>query len=180
MSKLPSFAFAAALAMVSSLGCEPENLEGQAATPLSAPGGDSCAAVSPTEITALLPTLEAALALARADEAANGVTGAYAVAARYNREYLEQAIAKVHSLLDWLASLPDPDQTTYAEAYSVAATMNDLLASLPTGGHWAIISSVYHHSDEARRSFELGAQALEVANELRAQGYRCYSAPYLE
>jgi hypothetical protein len=135
---------------------------------LLAPGGDECATVSLTTVESILVPLEAGLALAVADEAASG-----SQASRWNREGFERVIGEVHRVVDYLRQ-DGSDVTTPAKAPAIGLLMGEVMRVLPHNGHWGVVAAADRQSEDARASFELQAQALELANDLRARAYRCY------
>lgn len=167
----------AALAQASA----PEAASCSAESSLSSPGGDQCAVITPEELMQLLILLDEALVHAAADDEANGTTGAYATAAQYQHTLLLSARERVDGTIEWLESpaLAPSETTTPNEAGPVGFRLLDVVRDLVYAGHWAGISAVHHKSVEAQSAFELGAQALELANELRARAYRCYINAYI-
>lgn len=148
---------------------------------LSAPGGDQCLGITPDELLELSDLIDEAVVYAEADDAANGVTGAYAGAATYSRVMLEHARDTVDARIDWLESpaLAPAGVTTYAEAGGIGSGLMTVINDLVLAGHWGGISAIYHHSSDAQSACELAAQAVELANELRTRAQRCYVDAYM-
>jgi hypothetical protein len=150
-----------------------------AGAPALAEDGDDCAALDAASLdTPLLATIGAGLAAANADFATNGETGAYAVAAKYERDYLVAAKEKVKYLQDWMAE-NELDATNASTAASVSASMRQAIGSLQEASWWALISAVYHKSADARTVFEKVTEATDLANALSKRGGRCYMRQYL-
>ena len=64
-------------------------------------------------------------------------------------------------------------------AYNIHGYAREIVTSFPYARHWAIISASYHQSTDARDSYELTSQALNLAGALGAQAGRCYMNQYL-
>jgi hypothetical protein len=165
--------------------CVPSGKEGEHTTrdALSAPGGDQCAQVTDAVFDELRAHLDEGLALAEADFAANGVNGAYAVAAQYSRDGIATAIGELDEHRAWLAgwaSDGDPTSINYVEGGATGSAMWRLIDGLQYSVHWGSISAIYHRSEEARAAVEEVLQAIEIANEIHARGTRCYVDIYLQ
>jgi hypothetical protein len=64
--------------------------------------------------------------------------------------------------------------TTAAEAGTAKEHLRYVLEILPQAAHWAIISEIYHDSQDARRAFEGSIRVLADGNALFADAGRCY------
>ena len=141
---------------------------------------DSCAVLTPAAIDDIITTLSASLVKAEADAAANGTTGAYAVAATYNRDGVRNARDQFVTLRNWLneLGLAAPYVSNTSAAYNVHGTGREAVTQLHHARHWATISIVYHHSSDAYESMELTTQALDQIDTLGAHAARCYIQAY--
>ena len=140
----------------------------------------SCDALTPAAIQAVIDTMLESIDKAQLDVTANGVGGAYASAARDNLTYLAEARDKMLVLQDWLKSVgvDEPFVTNATGAYNVHGYAREAIISLQYARHWAMISTVYHNSTDARDSFELTTAALDLIEPLGAQAGRCYMGTY--
>ncbi|HYR92426.1 MAG TPA: hypothetical protein VE422_50745 [Terriglobia bacterium] len=150
---------------------------------VSAEDGDAsnpCASLTPAALQQVIDVIAQSRTKAQSDMAANGVTGAYAVAAEYNLAYLQDAYDKTLALQSWLQTngLDSPYVTNVSAAYSVHGYVREAVVSLQYARHWAMISVVYHSSADARNSYELTSQALNLIEPLGAQAGRCYMKAY--
>jgi hypothetical protein len=148
---------------------------------LSAPGGDQCAAVTYQSLDNLHALLDEAKLLGDQDVAANGVNGAYALAAVAARDSVAEAIQILDDHVAWLqgwASDGDPTTINYVEGGGTGEVMWQLTDRLQQVVHWGSISAIYHQSEEARGEMEYALQAIEAANEIHARGTRCYVDAY--
>ena len=118
--------------------------------------------------------------------AANGVTGAYAIAAGYNLANLTEARDKMQVLLAWLYAAgvlgvppaPPPFVSNTTGAYNVHSYVREAVISLHYARHWATVSAIWNTSADARDSYELTTQAHELIEPLGAQAGRCLMAPF--
>jgi hypothetical protein len=140
----------------------------------------SCAALTPAAIDDIITTLHTSLAHAEADATANGTTGAYAVAAVYNRDGVKAAHEQFVTLQTWLneQGLAAPYVSNTSAAYSVHGTVREAVSQLHHARHWATISVVYHGSADAHASMEVTSTALERIDTLGANAARCYIEAY--
>jgi len=140
----------------------------------------ACSQLTPSAFTALLDTLTSDLALATADCNANCVTGAYAAAAKANRDYLADVLAKVKETKSWLDTngLSQPYVTNASAAYSVHGLARDNIATLHHARHWSTISAIYHQSNNARLSFDYTSTAIDQLEALGKSGGICYVDQY--
>jgi hypothetical protein len=136
----------------------------------------SCDALTPAAIQAVIDTILGSIDQAKLDVKANGVLGTYASAARDNLTYLTEANDKMLVLQDWLKSVgvDEPFVTNATGAYNVHGYVREAIIPLHYARHWAMISTVYHNSTNARDSFELTTTALDLIEPLGAQAGRCY------
>lgn len=143
---------------------------------------DPCASLTPAAIQQVIDAIAQSRTKAESDVAANGTSGAYAIAAGYNLDYLKEAYDKIIFLQSWLQTngLDSPYVTNASGAYSIHGYVREAVTSLHYARHWATISAVYHKSTDARDSYELTSQALSLADALGAQAGRCYMNPYLQ
>jgi hypothetical protein len=147
---------------------------------------DPCASLTSAAIQAVIDKIIDSRNKAVSDATAHGVTGAYASAARDNLAYLTEARDKMQVLLAWLYGAgvlgvppaPPPYVTNTTGAYNVHSYVRESVVSLHYARHWATISAVYHRSADARDSYELATQALDLIEPLGAQAGRCYMEPY--
>jgi hypothetical protein len=141
---------------------------------------DSCSALTPSAIQQVINSITQSRASATQDVAANGTTGAYALAAKYNLEYLTTARDQWLSLQSWLKQhqLDTPYVSNASAAYTVHGYVRDSVEGLHIARHWATISVAYHKSQAARTSYEQTTQALMQAETVGAAAGRCYMAPY--
>ena len=65
-------------------------------------------------------------------------------------------------------------------AYNIHGYVREVVGPLHHARHWATISAAYHKSTDARDSYELTSQALNLAEALGAQAGRCYMNHYLQ
>jgi hypothetical protein len=140
----------------------------------------ACQSLTPVAIQNTISRMNASLAQANIDFGKNGVNGAYAVAAKYNRDYIVLARDLIVSLQTWLKNmgLDSPYVTNASAAYNVYGYIRDSVPHLHHARHWAAISAVYHSSKAARQSIELTTQALNLLEPLSAQATRCYVDQY--
>lgn len=147
---------------------------------------DPCVSTTNAAIEAVIDKIIESRNKAVSDDAANGVTGAYASAARDNLSYLTDARDKMQVLIAWLHDIgvlgvppdPPPYVTNISASYNVHSTVRETVISLHYARHWALVSASYHKSADARNSYELTTQALDVIEPLGAQAGRCYMEPY--
>jgi hypothetical protein len=144
-------------------------------------GPDPCASLTPAAIQHVIDVIAQSRAKAESDVAANGETGAYASAARDNLAYLVEAHNKMVALQNWLkdAGIDSPYVTNASGAYNIHGYVREIVTSLHYARHWAIISASYHSSVDARDSYELTTQALNLVEALGSQAGRCYMNQYL-
>ena len=140
----------------------------------------ACQSLTPVAIQNTVAQMNASLAQADVDFGKNGATGAYAIAAKYNRDYIVLGRDVIVRLQIWLknSSLDTPYVTNASAAYSVYGYIRDSVSHLHYARHWAAISAVYHNSKAARQSIELTTQALGLLEPLSAQATRCYVDQY--
>lgn len=149
-------------------------------TPVDDP--DPCAALTPAAIQQIIDVIAQSRTKAESDVAANGANGAYAIAAPYNLDYLKAAHDKMIALQSFLQTegLDTPYVTNASAAYNVHGYVREVVVALHYARHWATISAVYHKSTDARDSYELTSQALNLAEALGAQAGRCYMNAYFQ
>jgi len=141
----------------------------------------SCRSLTPAAIQGVIDEIAESLTKAESDSAANGATGAYASAARDNLAYLQAAHDQMVALQTWLTDngVDAPYVTNASAAYNVHGYVREVVNALHYARHWATISAVYHASADARDSFELTSQAIDLAEALGVQGGRCYMNSYV-
>ena len=148
---------------------------------------DPCASLTSAAIEAVIDKIIESRNKAVSDAAAHGVNGRYASAARDNLGYITEARDKMQVLLAWLYGAgvlgvppdPPPYVTNTTGAYNVHGYVRETVVSLHYARHWATISASYHTSADARDSYELTTQALDLIEPLGAQAGRCYMEPYV-
>jgi hypothetical protein len=143
-----------------------------ARSPADSTTPSSCSAISPRRLTDYSQTIAAAHRAADADAARNGSSGQYAVAARNARDQLKQALDRATAAAADLRT--DPAVTTPAEAGTIKEHIRFILQLVPQAAHWAIISEIYHDSNQARQAFEGSVKVLSEGNLLFAEAGRCY------
>lgn len=141
----------------------------------------SCTSLTPAAIQGVIDKIAESRAKAESDAAAHGTTGTYASAARDNLAYLTEAHDQMVALQTWLSDqeLDSPYVTNATAAYNVHGYVREVVVKLHYARHWATISATYHTSTDARDSFELTSQAIDLAEALGVQGGRCYMYGYL-
>jgi hypothetical protein len=149
-----------------------------------------CESITSTAIQAVIDKIAASRAKAESDVAAHGTAGSpsrpgwpgYPEAATNNLDYLTLARDHMTGMLDWLRSIGmiDPPSFLYnsAGAYNVTIYVRETVSFLHLARHWAGISVMYHASADARDSFELTMQALELIEPLGAHSRGCWLEPY--
>lgn len=149
-------------------------------TPIDDP--DPCESLTPAALQQVIDVIAQSHTKAESDVAANGENGAYAVAAHHNLVYLKEAHGKMTALQSFLQSegLDSPYVTNASAAYNVHGYVREVVGPLHHARHWATISAAYHKSTDARDSYELTSQALNLAEALGAQAGRCYMNAYLQ
>lgn len=140
----------------------------------------ACSQLTPSAFSSLITTLNASLTQATADCNAFCITGAYAAAAKANRDYLAQVLANVNETKTWLETnnLALPYVTNASAAYSIHGLARDNIATLHHARHWATISAIYHGSHAARLSFDYTSSAINQLETLGENGGRCYVDQY--
>jgi hypothetical protein len=141
---------------------------------------DACASLTPAALQQVIDKVTGSLAKAENDVSTNGTTGAYAIAAVYNRDYLAKVNKDLHFLQSWLTDLglDTPFVTNASAAYNIHGYVREAVYPLHHARHWATISVVYHHSTDAFDSYNLTSEALGLAEALGEQGGRCYISSY--
>lgn len=142
---------------------------------------DPCASLTPVAINQVILKIENSLDFAQQDKGANGQNGSFASAAKDNVVYLEQARDKMVALQTWLksANLESPYVTNPSGAFNVHGYVRESVGPLHHARHWATISVTYHLSKEAKESFRLTSEALDLIEPLGAQAGRCYMNAFL-
>jgi hypothetical protein len=144
----------------------------------------SCTSLTTAAIQAVINQIIASRDKAVKDDAANGAVNGpgYPSAARDNLAYLTQARDKMIVLRDWLQTAgvldPPPFVTNASGAYNIHGYVRETVVALHYARHWATISAVYHSSADARDSYELTTQALDLIEPLGAQAGRCYMSGF--
>ncbi len=143
-------------------------------------GPNPCESLTAEAIQETIDAIVRSRQAAEADNAANGSTGRYASAARDNLQFLRAAEDKMRQLQSWLRKnrMDSPFVSNSAGAYAVHNWGREALVSLHYGRHWATISTIYHQSADAHRSFELTTEAVNLVEPLTAEGGRCYVRAY--
>lgn len=141
--------------------------------PAEIPALDSCTSITPRALDAYSKKIGNALKWASADASKNGRTGAYAVAATNSKNLLQRALDRSKKASADLRSA-DASVTTAAEAGTVKEHVRYILEIVPQAAHWAIISEIYHKSQDARKAFDASIVVLDEGNRLYAESGRCY------
>ena len=86
------------------------------------------------------------------------------------------------ALQSWLSAngLDSPYVANAAASYNVHGYVREVVSCLHHARHWATVSAFYHKSENARDSYELTSQALNLAEALGVQAGRCYMGHYLQ
>jgi hypothetical protein len=142
---------------------------------------DPCESLTPAALQQVIDLIAQSQTKAESDVAANGENGAYAVAAHHNLVYLKEARDIMIALQTFLQSegIDSPYVTNASGAYNVHGYVREVVVPLHHARHWATISAIYHQSADARDSYELTSQTLDLAEALGAQAGRCYMNAYL-
>ena len=148
--------------------------------PGNAAAQGACSALTQPAIQAVISKIGQSRAEAQLDASANGITGAYAVAATYNLAYLQDAEKRFQDLDAWLVSigLYTPFVDNASASYSVHGTVRDVSNLLHHARHWASISAVYHTSSSAKNSIDRTSEALTLMDSLGASAVACYVGFY--
>jgi hypothetical protein len=139
-----------------------------------------CESVTSAAIQAVIDKIAASRAKAESDVAAHGTAGGpgYPEAATANLSYLTQARDTMLYLLDYLRNNglldPPPFVTNPTGSNVVHTYVLNTVNYLHHARHWSIVSVAWHNSADARDSFELTTQALELIEPLGAQAGRCF------
>ena len=149
-------------------------------TPIDAP--DPCESLTPAALQQVIDLIAQSRAKAESDVTANGENGDYAVAAHHNLVYLKEAHDIMIALQSFLQSegLDSPYVSNASAAANIHGYVREVVGPLHHARHWATISATHHQSLDARDSYELTSQALDLAEALGAQGGRCYMNAYLQ
>jgi hypothetical protein len=150
------------------------------ATPIDDP--DPCASLTPAALQQVIDVIAQSRTKAESDVAANGVNGIYAAATHHNLAYLNEAHDIMIALQSFLQSegIDSPYVTNASGASNVHGYVREVVVPLHHARHWATISATHHLSTDARDSYELTSQALDLAEALGAQAGRCYMNVYLQ
>jgi hypothetical protein len=144
----------------------------------------ACASLTSAAIQTVIDRIGASGDKAQSDATVNGIDGGpgYPSAARDNLTYVNLARDQMVTLLDWLHTTeildPPPFVTNASGAYNIHGYVREAITYLHVARHWATISATYHRSADARASFELTTQALDLIEPLGAQAGRCYMDAY--
>jgi hypothetical protein len=141
---------------------------------------NACASLTPQALQQVIDKVTGSLAKAENDVNANGTTGAYAIAAVANRDYLAEVNRDLHFLQSWLRDLglDTPFVTNASAAYNIHGYVREGVYPLHHARHWATISVSYHKSSDAFDSYNLTSEALDLAEALGEQAGRCYMRSY--
>jgi len=141
-------------------------------------GPDPCASLTPAAIQHVIDVIAQSRAKAESDVAATVAKGAYVVNAQYNLESLQRAHDKIIALQSWLQTngYDAPYVANHVAASSVHVYMGEVTVSLNYARVYATISAVHNKNKDARDSYELTTEALNLAEALGAQAGRCYVA----
>ena len=96
-------------------------------------GPDPCTSLTPAAIQHVIDVIAQSRTKAESDAAANGVTGAYASAAKDNLAYLREAGDKMAALQSWLSvnGLDSPYVTNATASYNVHGYVREVVSSPP-------------------------------------------------
>lgn len=138
-----------------------------------------CAGLTPATIQNAIDELQAALADAEQHVGAHDPS-VYAAAGEEAVGRFTDARDKMVALQTWLedSGLASPFVANVSAAYTVHWYARETAGIVAYGEHWAGISAVYDHSDEARSAAEHGAAATELLADIGANGMRCYIQGY--
>jgi len=143
-----------------------------------------CESVTSAAIQAVIDKIIESRNKAESDAAAHGAEGGpgYPLAATANLDYLTLARDTMLNLHSWLQVAevidPPPFVTNASGSYNVHSYVRETVIYLHYARHWCGISAAYHASADARDSFELTTQALELIEPLGAEAGRCYMESY--
>lgn len=143
-------------------------------------GADPCTALTPEALQQMIDKVAESSEKAESDVHANGITGSYAAAAIYNRDYLAEVHQNLLFLQSWLKNLglDTPFVTNASAAYNIHGHVRETVYTLHHARHWATISVVYHNSSDAFESYNLTSAAIDFAESLGEQAGRCYMRSY--
>jgi len=174
-----------AVYLIGSVAIPPANAGQSAPGPAPAEAGaGACPSLTSEAIQTAIDRIALSRVKAASDAAVHGVEGGpgYPSAARDNVVYLDLAHDKMVTLLDWLHSADLLDPPGYVSnatgAYNVHGYVRESVTDLHYARHWATVSAVAHTSADARSSYELTTQALDLLETLGAQAGRCYMDGY--
>jgi hypothetical protein len=148
-------------------------------------GTSPCQSLTSAAIKAAIAKIGESKAKATSDVTAHGAEDSPGNpnAAAQNLAHVSLAQTTMQRLLDWLTGHkmidPPPVVTISSGVFNVHDYVRDAVITLHNARHFCIISAVQHASVEARASFELTTQALELLEPLGAQAGRCYMEPYV-
>jgi len=150
------------------------------ASPPATAETDACESLTPEALQHVVDKVSGSIANAETDVDVNGVTGAYAIAAVYNRDYLVAVNNNLLFLQSWLRDLglDTPFVTNASAAYNIHGYVREAVYLSHHARHWATISAVYHKSPDAFASYNLTSEALGLAEALGEQAGRCYIRGY--
>lgn len=139
-----------------------------------------CQRLTPTVYNNAIQEINSSLTQATLDFNKHGTTGAYAVAAKYNRDYLKIALDTMQQLNSWLQTnnFFAPYVSIASASYSTYAQANVAIGHLHAAKHWAAISAVYHGSLAARKSIDYSTLAISALEFLNVNGTKCYVDQY--
>lgn len=142
-----------------------------------------CTMVTDPMLEETAALVEGARRYAVRDAAENYPDGAYAIYALYNLQTLDEVSTELDELRQWLAGGPgdnDPYAVNYSEAGAIMDWMRQgVMPALQYAQWYAMVSAVYHDSDNARRSAELSAEASLAGQESMFYAMQCFTNAYL-
>jgi hypothetical protein len=139
-----------------------------------------CQKLTPTAYNNAIREINSSLTQATLDFNKHGTTGAYAVAAKYNRDNIQTALGTMQQLINWLQlnNFFAPYVSIASASYNTYGQANVAIGHLHAAKHWATISAVYHGSLAARKSIDYSTRAISALEFLNINGTKCYVDQY--
>ncbi len=139
---------------------------------------------SPSELDMLENHITESLRFAERDKTQFGVTGAYASAPNDNVRMLKEILGEVHNIINHLKKPSNggdknPNKIIFSEASWVYDSMNKISKKMGSAAHWARISTVYHKSADAQKSFQITMIAFQQVVKIMDMAGNCYMWPYM-
>jgi hypothetical protein len=150
-------------------------------------GTDPCASLTPIALQNVLDKVAESLAKADHDAAVNGTKatkpGAYPLAADNNRAFVAEAQTNLLFLQSWLKShgfLDTPFVNNQTAAWNIFNYVRENVYLLHMAQHFATLSVAYNTSHDAFDSYNLTAEAIDLAEALGEPAGRCFCSGYLK